>query len=124
LTARLDRYTLRPDGFISVHAPYAGGELVTKPFLFGGDAAVEALRLNFATSAAGGIKVEVQDAAGNAIPGFTLEESIELIGDDFDRTVDWQGKSSIGQLTGQPVRLRFVMHDADLYAFQFTGAPK
>lgn len=118
-TARLDRYTLRPDGFISVHAPYAGGELVTKPFLFGGDAAVEALRLNFATSAAGGIKVEVQDAAGNAIPGFTLEESIELIGDDFDRTVDWKGKSSIGQLRGQPVRLRFVMHDADLYAFQF-----
>lgn len=118
-TARLDRYTLRPDGFISVNAPYAGGELVTKPFTFGGDANVEALHLNFATSAAGGVKVELQDAAGKPIPGFTLEDSTELVGDDLDRKVTWKSNPTLQDLAGKPVRLRFVMHDADLYAFQF-----
>lgn len=118
-TARLDRYALRADGFISVHAPHAGGELITRPFVFGGDAAVEALRLNFATSAAGGVKVELQDAEGKPLPGFTLDESVELVGDDLERAVAWKGGSSIGALAGQRVRLRFVMHDADLYAFQF-----
>ncbi|MBX3414650.1 MAG: hypothetical protein KF708_18325 [Pirellulales bacterium] len=118
-TARLDRYTLRPDGFISAHAPYAGGELVTKPFTFGGTDEIQALRLNFATSAAGGIKVELQDAAGKPIPGFTLDESIELVGDDLDRAVSWKSSPQLHKLAGQPVRLRFVMHDADLYAFQF-----
>jgi hypothetical protein len=33
---RLRRYTLRLDGFVSAHAPMAGGELVTKPLLFRG----------------------------------------------------------------------------------------
>ena len=42
-------YTLRLDGFVSRSAPYAGGEVVTQPLCFAGDA----LHINFATSAAG-----------------------------------------------------------------------
>ena len=35
-TSHLERLALRLDGFASVHAPYAGGELWTRPLRFAG----------------------------------------------------------------------------------------
>ncbi len=115
-TAHLCRYVMRLDGFGSVRAPYDGGEMVTKPLTFTG----KRLMVNFATSAAGGIRVEVQDAAGKPIPGFALAESIELIGNEIEREVAWKGGPDLGTLSGKPIRLRFVMKDADLYALRFA----
>lgn len=119
-TARLDRYTLRPDGFISVHAPYAGGEMITKPLDFSAEDAdgPRELALNFATSAAGAVRVEIQDADGKPIEGYALTDCEEIIGDDLARIVSWKGGSDLSELTDQPIRLRFVMSDADLYAIQ------
>ncbi len=114
-THHLVRYVLRPDGFISVRAPYAGGEMTTKPLLFSGSE----LSLNFATSAAGSVRVEIQDAHGAPLEGFALADSEELIGNLLDRTARWNGQSVVGHLAGTPVRLRFVMKDADLFALQF-----
>lgn len=111
----LVRYTLRTDGFVSVNAPYRGGECVTRPLRFSGHALV----LNFATGAAGAVRVEVQDADGLPVPGHTLAEAVELVGDDLARTVSWRDGTDLSTLAGQPVRLRFVMKDADLYAVQF-----
>ena len=115
-TGHVVRYTLRPDGFVSVNAPYKGGELITKPFTFTG----KTLALNYATSAAGAIRVEIQDIDGKAIPGFSEKDSAEIIGNMLDRTVRWNGKADIKQLAGKPIRLRFVMKDADLYALRFN----
>ena len=114
-SAHLVRYTLRTDGFVSVNAPYAGGELVTKPCRFSG----QELEINFATSAAGSVRVEIQDESGKAIPGFSMSDTTELIGDDIERVVRWRGGPELRKLAGQPVRLRFVMKDADLYALLF-----
>jgi len=116
-TAHLRRYSLRLDGFASVHAPYAGGELLTKPLVFKGSR----LLLNFATSAAGGIRVEIQDAKGRPIPGHSLRHARELIGNEIDREVSWRGVGDVSGLAGKTIRLRFVMKDADLYAMQFSG---
>ncbi|MBN1393692.1 MAG: hypothetical protein JW959_01485 [Pirellulales bacterium] len=116
-SAHLRRYTLRPDGFASVNAPYAGGEMITKPIRFTGDR----LAINYSTSAAGGIRVEIQDADGKPIPGFALEECSEIVGDQFERTVNWRGGADVGTLTGRPIRLRFVLKDADLFAFRFPS---
>ncbi len=120
-TARLDRYTLRPDGFVSVNAPYDGGEMVTRALSFAAEDAGETrqLRLNFATSAAGSIRVEIQDADGKAIPGYALDDCGEIIGDDLGRVVSWKSGSDLTALANREVRLRFVMLDADLYAIQF-----
>ena len=103
------------DGFASVNAPYAGGELLTKPFTFSGNR----LFLNFATGAAGDIKVEVQGANGEPLPGYSLEDSRELVGNYIEREVSWRGDPDLSKLVGQAVRLRFAMKDADLYAFRF-----
>ncbi|MFI4850974.1 MAG: hypothetical protein ACIAZJ_17820 [Gimesia chilikensis] len=115
-TAHLRRYSLRLDGFASVRADYAGGELVTKPLTFDGSE----LSINFSTSAAGGIKVEIQDENGKPIPGFTLADAREQIGNEINRIVTWKGGSDVSALSGKPVRLKFVMKDADLYSLQFV----
>lgn len=115
-TAHLRRYSLRLDGFASLRAGYHGGEMVTKPLVFAG----RALSLNFATSAAGGVKVELQDADGQPLPGFSLADCQEQIGNELERVVNWKGGSDLSALAGKPVHLRFVLKDADVFAFRFT----
>ena len=114
----LRRYTLRLDGFVSINAPMKGGELVTKPIRFAGDR----LEMNLATSAAGSIRVEIQDADGNPIPGYELANCQEQFGDTLNLTVKWNKGNSLGDLAGQAVRLRFEIKDADLYSFQFNAS--
>ena len=116
-TAHVTRYTLRLDGFSSVHAPYTGGEMLTRALIFSG----KELEINYATSAAGSIRVELQDASGRPAPGFTLADSQEIIGDHIARVVAWKSGSSVAALAGKPARLRFVMKDADLYSIRFRN---
>jgi hypothetical protein len=112
---RLRRFTYRIDGFVSVQAPLTGGEFVTKPVIFEG----KRLVMNFSTSAAGSVRVEIQTAEGEPIPGFTLDDSQEIFGDAIEQVVTWKGGSDVSPLAGKPVRLRFVMNDADLYSIRF-----
>ena len=114
-TAYLNRYALRIDGFTSVHAPYHGGEILTKPIRFSGNK----LMINFSTSAAGYIKVEILDLDGNKIEGFELENSTEIIGNEIEKIVTWNGNPDLKKINKKPVRLRFVMKDADLYSIRF-----
>ena len=77
-----DRYILRTDGFVSVNAGSEEGELLTRPLTFSGSK----LQLNFSTSAAGSLQVEIQTAGGRPIPGFALADSEELFADEIDGT--------------------------------------
>lgn len=114
-SSNVRRFTIRMDGFVSVHAPLAGGEFVTKLVIFEGDE----LEMNFSTSAAGSIRMEIQDEDGRPIPGFTLEEIPEIFGDAIEYPVPFRQGSRLTDLAGRPVRLRFVLRDADLYAIRF-----
>ncbi|MBI3882149.1 MAG: hypothetical protein HY301_19075 [Verrucomicrobia bacterium] len=116
-SSALRRYTLRMDGFVSVSAPMSGGELVTKPLTFIGGK----LTLNFATSAAGAVQVEIQDGSGKALPGFALDDCPPVFGDALERPVTWKGGGNVSSLAGKPVRLHFVLKDADLYALRFVA---
>ena len=109
-SAYLRRYELRLDGFASAHAGYAGGEFTTKPFTLAGTR----LELNYATSAAGGLRVELQGAAGEPL----AVDQPELIGDEVDRAYPW--KLNLAAWQGQAVRLRFLLKDADLYSYLFA----
>ncbi len=75
--------------------------------------------MNFSTSAAGSIQVEIQDATGKPLPGFALEDCPEIYGDRIRQVVGWKQGSDVSILAGKPIRLRFIMKDADLYAIQF-----
>ena len=110
------RYTLRIDGFVSVNAPLETGELLTKTFRFAG----RQLEINYSTSAAGELRVELQDQQGTPLPGFELEQCEPIYGDHIARTVAWKGGTDVGSLAGKPIRIRFVMSDADLYSLKFN----
>ncbi|MEE2659064.1 MAG: hypothetical protein VX733_11205 [Candidatus Latescibacterota bacterium] len=116
---RLRRFTLRLDGFVSANASLSGGELVTPPFTSRG----ANLQLNVATSAAGSVRVEIQDGEGKAIRGHALRDCDEIYGDELERIVTWKGRANVSALADRPVRLRFSLHDADLYSLRFTEAP-
>ena len=140
-TCHLERYALRLDRFASVHAPFRGGEFTTLPLTFTGGK----LWINYSTSVAGSVRVEIQDASGRPVPGFSLADSIELFGNKIEQAVGWksgavavrqkwtgdpdnrreivsttwEGGDDISHLAGRAIRLRFVMRAADLYALRF-----
>jgi hypothetical protein len=89
-----------------MHADARGGEFTTHPLKCPGGR----LRLNFATSATGFIKVEAIDDQDKV-----LEKSAEIFGDEFETAV-----LDTSRLAGSTFRLRFVMKDADLYALRFA----
>lgn len=110
------RHTLRVDGFVSVQAPLRGGELLTKPLIFAGSK----LALNFSASAAGSIHVALlRDQMNTPVEGYSLEDCVEVLGDDLERVVRWKEGRELRGLAGTPVRLRFVLKDADLFSFRF-----
>jgi hypothetical protein len=106
---------LRLDGFVSVEAGEQEGELTTKLLTFRG----EKLIVN-ASATQGTIAVEVLDASGQPVNGFEREKCEVFSGDEIRHTVNWRGGPNVKRLNGTPVRLRFHLRKANLYAFQFT----
>jgi len=114
-TNHLSRMTLRTDGFVSVHAGAQTGNLTTKPLIFEG----RNLVINYATSAGSGIRVELLDENNKPIPGYELDNCPVIYGDEIEHVVSWKSGSDVSALGGKPIRIRFELMDADLYAMQF-----
>jgi hypothetical protein len=106
----------RLDGFVSADADHKGGWLSTPPVVFKGSR----LRLNIDTGSAGTAFVELRDADGKPIPGFTLADCEEIGGNFIDQCVYWKGKPDVSSLAGTPVVVHIKLKRAKLFAFQFT----
>jgi hypothetical protein len=115
-TTPFRRFTLRTDGFASLHAGADAGEMVTCPLRFDG----KSLVVNYATSAGGSMLVEIQDTAGKAVPGFALGDGVGLVGDSIEQAVMWTGGGDVSKLAGKPVRVRIAMLEADLFSLKFN----
>jgi hypothetical protein len=110
------RLEQRLDGFVSADFAYGGGTLTTAPFVFEG----KSLTLNVNTSAAGEARVALLDEAGKALPGRGIDDCKVINGDYVATRVEWKGPDDLSAIAGRPVRLRFEMRGAKLYAFQFS----
>ncbi len=113
--SRVRRFTFRIDGFVSVQASDGGGELLTKPLKFDGTE----LRINFSTAQSGMLRIELQDANGRPIEGFSLHDCPPIRGDAIEKTVAWKQGTDLSRLAGVPVRLRVRIESGDLYSFSF-----
>lgn len=111
-TAHLGRYKLRLDGLASLNAGYAGGTLLTHTLTFEG----AKLELNYSTSAAGSVRVEMLDAESRP-----LGETSDLTGDEIARQAAWKQGFDVAAQQGRAIRLRFHLKDADVYSFRFAG---
>ena len=114
--ACVSRLISRRDGFTSARGAYSGGELATPPLVFAG----RKLVLNVDTSAAGLVRVGILDEQGRPIEGFAPDQC-DLIhtANEINRAVSWRGNADVSRLADKPVRLKFLLRDSDLYAFQF-----
>jgi hypothetical protein len=110
------RCTLRTDGFVSVNGPYSGGLMTTKPFRFNGNRLV----MNYSASAAGMMQVELQNEEGQPIAGYAMDDCVPLFGDTIEGTVAWKGGPDVSHLSGQTVRMKVYLKDADLYSLRFV----
>lgn len=106
----------RIDGFVSVDADHSGGWFRTPKIIFSGNC----LKLNMDAGAMGKALVELQDAAGDPIPGFAATDCDELGGNVLDQVVTWNGSSDVGKLVEQDVRIKFKLVRTKLYSFQFN----
>lgn len=104
------RYSIRLDGFRSWKAGHEGGYVLTKPLTFTGNT----LKVNFATTCFGNLKVTICDENGTPIEGY---ESGNVFGNTTDRVVDFE--KDLSALAGKTVRLKFEMRLAELYSFIF-----
>jgi hypothetical protein len=116
--SRVRRFTYRVDGFVSASADTTGGELITKPMTFTG----KQLTLNYAAAKGGSVRVEIQDAAGKPIKNFSLADCRTFQGNEVATAVAWKAVSDVSGLAGTPIRLRFVIRNADVYSLRF-GKP-
>jgi len=109
----IGRATWRLDGFVSLDADK--GVVETIPLhIPSGD-----LHIN-ATTTDGSIGVEVLSSTGQIQTGFSIDDCILLTGNSTKHRIRW--KSSVGAEliladACQPLRLRFVLNRAQLYAF-------
>jgi len=106
------RYEIRKDGFGCIMAGGKEAVVVTKPLTFEGSD----LHLNFESSAAGHIYVDVLDADGNPLAD---KKSFEVYGNNIDRKVCFADGTDFAEFSGKPVRLRFTMQEAKLYSMWF-----
>ena len=105
--------TLRLDGFVSVDADDDEGTLTTKPLVFFGDT----LEIN-ANAEGGSITVEALDAEGQVIEGFAVSDCTPITSNSVRHVVKWKDNPDCHLLQARPIRLRFHLKNAKLYAFE------
>ena len=117
LGGTITRAIYRLDGFMSVDSTVKGGQFTTPSIVFDGSR----LELNVDASAAGEVRVEMLNEQGQPIPGFALADCEPLVQSGVAKRVLWKGSDDLASLRSKPVKLRFAMRDAKLYAFQFVN---
>ena len=101
---------LRPDGFAGYRSDAdRDGEVITRPFACPGGE----LLLNL-DAPRGAVVVEAVDESGAV-----LATSARVSGDGIALPVRWE-RGSLDRHVGRPLRLRFVLTSAQLFAFQFS----
>lgn len=100
------------DRYIARSAGKETGTLLTHPLRFAG----KHLELN--ADVKGTLRVAALDAEGNDIPAFTSQNCAGVKGDSLRHRVRWNQASRA--LEGKPVRLKFFLSDAQLFAFAFA----
>lgn len=113
--AAIGRATLRLDGLVSLKAESGEATITTKLVSFAG----KQLQVNVAC-ADGSLRVELVDALGASILGYSFADCDPFTGDELRHVVSWHGKSDLTSLAGKPVQVRFQLRNGDLYAMQFV----
>ena len=73
--------------------------------------------------AGGSIRIELLDENNKPIEDYTRDDATALCENWVSLPVSWGTNDCVAALAGKPIKIRFLMRDCKLYAFQFTGTP-
>jgi hypothetical protein len=104
--------TIRRDGFASMDADSTARSLTTRPVRFAG----KRLFVNV-DSTAGEMRVEVLDANNKVLKGYSADDCMPLRIDNTLAEVRWRSVKDLPEKSGQPVKFRFLLRNARLFAF-------
>jgi hypothetical protein len=100
--------TLRRDGFVSMKGD---GYLITHNIVFNGN--------YFFVNAdvRGELKVELQDAQGKVISGYSKQDCIPMKINSTKYLISWKNNKSVSKLREQKIKVKFYLDNGDLYSF-------
>jgi hypothetical protein len=110
---------LRRDGFVSMDAGEHEETLTTRPVTFKG----KYLFVNV-NAPQGELRAEALDESGKPIAPFTLANCSLVQADTTRQQVMWKGAGDLSKLSGQKVKFRFQLRQAELYSFWVTPDAK
>jgi len=105
---------LRLDGFVSLFAGSAGGTATTKKLT----APDNARLIVNADSSDGKLLAELLDNEGAPLAGYSLADCDGFGGNQIRHTMTWKGQSKLNVRSGQAIRVRFHLENADLFSFK------
>ncbi len=108
--------SLQRDRWVGYSAGSSTGEMLTQVFQ-----KPESIHLNAMTARNGWLAVEVADAEGCAIEGFSRAECEPICGDGFALTPRWRSGRNLRQCKQSVVRLRMYAKHARVFAFYGTS---
>ena len=103
---------LRRDGFASMDAGTNGGFLLTRKLRFSGSY----LFVNV-DGTNGELRASLCTEDGNPIPGYELEDCVPVKENNTRQLVTWRDRDKLDEFQNKPVRLKFHLNKARLYAF-------
>ena len=112
------RYGQRLDGFISLDAGGKPGTVVTKPFFLRGKHVEINVDASLAESSSTGSLMSV---AVLGTDGKIVAQSQPIRSDGVAQRLLWKDRKDLADWVGKPVRLRFTLRYAKLFAFQVVG---
>lgn len=105
--------SFRQEGWVAAVCGEAQAMATTRLFVPG-----KHLSLNAKTLGDGEVSVEILDAKGQLLPGFSGPDAARFRGDQVRAPLSWKG-ATLGALKESPVRFRITARKAELYALVF-----
>lgn len=109
------RYTVRPEGFVSLDFGLERQAVLTTPLTFSG----KRLSINISSSAVTDGRIALCDENGQELAGYTAADCDEIFGDSYDYPVTWKGSGDVSALAGKTIRVKFIFNDCELYSYKF-----
>ena len=72
--------------------------------------------VNAATGPNGWMRLEILEANGKPIAGFSEADCVPLAGDSTAHAVRWEGADAGATIAGRPMRLRLRAQNADVFS--------
>ncbi len=105
---QLVKYTIRLDGFVSLHTGGEKAKVVTKEFVYDG----KELYANIATSARGSVYFTLKC-------GDEEYTSCEMFGNSANKRIRFDDDEVVARFSGKPVTLTMELFDCDVYSIKF-----